>query len=257
MTCNPNSFLALVLFLGSPFATAVEQSSAPNPNTVQSETSIAQSELSEYDRARATLWKLEPTEWQRYRMLMQGIRGSISPVSISPIEVLGIHARDDAERQRYAERWAQVMHEDVDRILAFQHAYDAASKRLYANLPLIDVNKLPAALDTQDDYLISERFLLFTAPDCAKCDDLATKMLRRLDLVRGIDIYLTGQNVNDDAVRAWAATHNIEPEWVRTRRVTLNRDGGALAKLTGGKGQVPMVFRRRGENIEPLDESSL
>ena len=69
-------------------------------------------------------------EWQRYRQLMQGIRGSISPETISPIEVLGIHARDEAERQRYADAWASAMHEDVDRILAFQRAYDEAGKRL-------------------------------------------------------------------------------------------------------------------------------
>ncbi len=57
------------------------------------ETSTSErSVLSESERARAHTWNLSEMEWQRYRQLMQGIRGSISPETISPIEVLGIHA---------------------------------------------------------------------------------------------------------------------------------------------------------------------
>jgi len=74
-----------------------------------------ESTLSSVEHARARQWRLSEEEWTRYRSLMQGIRGSISPASISPIEVLGIHARDDAERRRYAEAWGKVMREDVDR----------------------------------------------------------------------------------------------------------------------------------------------
>ena len=69
---------------------------------------------------------------------MQGVRGSISPATLSPIEVLGIHARDAQERQKYAEQWARMMREDAERILAFQHAYDAAQHRLFPQSQLID-----------------------------------------------------------------------------------------------------------------------
>ena len=74
---------------------------------------------------------------------MEGIRGSISPSTISPIEVLGIHAEDAVERDRYAETWARMMREDVARILAFQHAYDEAGRRLFPGEQLIDPNRLP------------------------------------------------------------------------------------------------------------------
>ena len=80
--------------------------------------------LSPVEKTRAEAWDLSDIEWQRYRALMEGIRGSISPATLSPIEVLGIHARDEGERRRYAERWARLMRDDAERILAFQHAYD-------------------------------------------------------------------------------------------------------------------------------------
>lgn len=216
------------------------------------------SRLSEPERTRARSWNLSETEWQRYRRLMDGVRGSISPETISPLEVLGIHARDGQERQRYAERWAQIMHEDAERILAFQHAYDAAIRRLYPNEPLIDASRLPDTTTKTDSLQASDRVLFFTRAACPACDALLQRLLQRLDTVAGIDIYLTDiAGGNDQAVRAWARQHNIQPEWVRSRKVTLNHDAGALEQLTAGKGEVPALMRRRGEEVSPLRASDL
>ena len=189
---------------------------------------------------------------------MQGIRGSISPPTISPIEVLGIHARDDAERQRYAEAWARLMHEDAERILAFQRAYDVAAKRLYSNEPLIDITRLPEKTEDTTPFQSGDRLLFFTRPECPACDVLMNQLLKKIDVVSGIDIYLRDIAPGDDAaVRAWASTHRIEPDWVRSRRITLNHDGGALDKLTHGQGDVPSVFRRRGEDLAKLRAADL
>ena len=73
--------------------------------------------LSPVEKTRAEAWDLSDIEWQRYRALMEGIRGSISPATLSPIEVLGIHARDEGERRRYAERWARLRAAQGDRLL--------------------------------------------------------------------------------------------------------------------------------------------
>ena len=105
--------------------------------------------LTATDRARANAWGLSEQEWRRYKTLMRGIRGSISPPTISPIEVLGIHARD------------------------------------------------------------------------------------------------------------WASAHEIDPKWVRSRRITLNHDAGALEKLTKGEGKAPYLLRRRGDDLAPIRASDL
>lgn len=224
----------------------------------QDASSSAASILSDLDRVRARLWELSEMEWQRYKQLMQGIRGSISPSTISPIEVLGIHARDETERQRYAELWVHAMREDVDRILAFQRAYDAAGKRLYPNEPLIDIDRLPGKTEETSVLQSTDRLLFFARPACPACDMLVGKLLKRIDDVSGIDIYLTEIAPGDDVtVRDWASAHRIDPEWVRSRRITLNYDGGALDKLTSGQGDVPYVLRRRGEDISKLRASDL
>ena len=244
--------LGLVLAMSVPVY-ATNLASTPMTETGKRTSMTEGSVLSESERTHARTWNLSEVEWQRYRQLMQGIRGSISPETISPIEVLGIHARDQAERQRYAERWAQTMHEDAERILAFQHAYDAAIRRLYPNEPLIDPDRLPEPSEKIGSLEPGDRVLFFTRAQCPVCDALFGRLIQEVDAIAGIDVYLMGAGSgNDEAVRDWAKSHAIKPEWVRSRRVTLNHDAGALEQLTRGEGQVPSLMRRRGEVVSPL-----
>ncbi|MCU7804242.1 MAG: TIGR03759 family integrating conjugative element protein [Candidatus Thiodiazotropha sp. (ex Lucinoma borealis)] len=249
--------LSIALVASHPVV-AAELSHTQVKETGQDASSTAAIALSPTELARAHLWDLSEMEWRRYKQLMQGVRGSISPSTISPIEVLGIHARDEAERQRYAEAWARAMHEDVGRILAFQRAYGAAGKRLYPNQLLIDVDRLPRKKEKTGALQSTDRLLFFARPECPACDLLMGKLLKRIDEVSGIDIYLTDIAPGDDAVvRAWASSHQIDPEWVRSRRITLNHDGGALDKLTNGEGEAPYMLRRRGEELSPIRASDL
>jgi integrating conjugative element protein (TIGR03759 family) len=87
---------------------------------------------------------------------------------------------------------------------------------------------------------------------------LLQRLLKRIDTLAGIDVYLLGLSSDDDkAVRDWAEQHMIAPAWVRSRRVTLNHDGGALSELTQGKGDVPYLLRRRGDLLAVLSPSAL
>jgi integrating conjugative element protein (TIGR03759 family) len=222
------------------------------------QTNVVTTPLAPVEKARAETWDLSATEWRRYRTLMDGIRGSVSPATLSPIEVLGIHARDDEERRRYAERWARLMRDDAERILAFQHAYDRAWKRLFPSDRLIDLARLPDGETADVTLQPTDRVLFFTRTDCAACDAVLRRLLKRVDTLAGVDIYLLGLPANDDkAVRDWAERQAIEPRWVRSRRVTLNHDGGALSQLTQGQGAVPYMLRRRNDVLAVLSPSVL
>lgn len=245
-----------VLLLVVGFAQAME---APGTeSTTVQDTQLIQSPLTEHERTRAALWELSHEEWQRYRLLMAGIRGALSSEQISPIEVLGIHARDDAERQQYAERWAVMMREDAERVLAFQHAYDEAGRRLYPDETLIDVARLADRTRDTDRLQAGDRLLLFVRPDCSACDALLARVLARLDRVAGLDIYLTDiATGNEVAIRSWASGLGIQPEWVKTRRVTLNFDHGALTRIAPEHGDLPILIRRRGTSLTQVSGSVL
>src|SRR6056297_3608120 len=236
-------------------ARAAEPDLGPTSKTASS---VTWSDLTATERARAETWDLTPTEWRRYQALMAGIRGSVSPDNLSPIEVLGIHARNEAERGRYAERWASLMREDAERILAFQRAYDAAYERLFPKESLIERAWLPAKATKPPMLERTDRILLFLRPDCPPCEAVLERVLAQRDEVAGIDLYLRGFGPGEEgAIRNWAASQGIDPAWVRTREVTLNFEAGALEQLSGEQPELPYLMRRRGESVTPLPGSAL
>lgn len=97
------------------------------------------------DTFTAQVWGLNAEEVQRAKALLRGPRASFSIPNLSPIEALGIHARSDAERRKYAELFARAQHADTERVLAWAYAYQEAMQRLYPNERVIDFAGLPKA----------------------------------------------------------------------------------------------------------------
>lgn len=97
--------------------------------------------LDPLDVVAAQYWGLTLEEMERAKLLMRGPRGAFSDPRISPVEVLGVHARSDAERIKYAELFARMLHEDTVRVLAWNLAGSRAMQRLYPNEPVIDLGK--------------------------------------------------------------------------------------------------------------------
>lgn len=99
--------------------------------------------LTARDRAEGQIWGLSDDEMQRVKFLRLGPRGSFSVPGISPIEILGIHARNDVERRKYAEMFAHTMYDDTQRVLAFQRTYSEEIGKLTAGVPILNFNGLP------------------------------------------------------------------------------------------------------------------
>ena len=233
---------------------------AENTDSQAVATTIGEAQLSrsEQHQVQAQQWQLSKQEWQRYQSLMQGIRGSLSVSTISPLEVLGIHARNASERRHYAERWAQLMHQDAQRVLAFQHAYDQAFARLYGQEKFIDLNKLPGqapALTLQ----FGDRVMFFTRIECVLCDLLLPRLLNvvRMQAGVGLDIYLQDSSAGDEEkIRAWAKRQAIPPELVRNKVITLNHDNGLLVRLFPDT-DAPHIVQRRADKLTIVTPANL
>lgn len=213
---------------------------------------VERSALDASDQRRAEIWELSIDEWQRYQTLMEGIRGTVSVERISPVEVLGIHARDEAERRRYAEMWARMMHDDTERVLAFEQAYLAAWARLYPGASIVDLGGLGAGSAVQEPIPameLGDRLMMFVGPDCRVCDLALPTAIERIRTSAGVglDLYLVGAG-DDEAVRAWAQERRIPAELVRRRQITLNHDAGLLARFGGAPEDLPLLVLRRGND---------
>jgi integrating conjugative element protein (TIGR03759 family) len=197
-------------------------------------------------------WSLSQTEWRRYKTLMKGVRGSISPKNISPLEVLGTHARSDAERRKYAEMWARLLHDDVEKTLAFQFAYNKATALLYPNEKIIDTSLL--GLTDNSVFKPGDRILVFLQTEqCAKCNETIRKVMNDEAMKSlHIDIYFTDTNnkTDDNKIRAWAKQHSINGKRLKDGNVTLNHDRGTLFKLTKKAiNSVPLVFSYNSKKL--------
>ena len=209
-------------------------------------------------------WGLNDAEWQRYQLLMGGIRGSISQPSLSPLEALGIHAETDEEQRGYAKRLAKVMHDDAERVLAFARVYQEESNKLYPNAAIIDKAllglKAPASTTATAANTLQkgDRILFFTRiGQCLLCKPHLSALVKATQRTNvQLDVYIIGAD-NDDAIWKWAATQAFDRARLSNKTLTLNHDRGTLTKLAGPTGTVPLSLLLRGTATLALNPLSL
>ena len=187
-------------------------------------------------QARAAIWGLTPDEWQRYTEILRGPRGQWTP-NLDPLTALGVHARTETERRRYAELLVALEFERAERELAFQRAYDAAAARLYPQLQPVTI----AGDDGAPHNAAADRWAFIGSLDaavCPRCETMIKTLLRRRtrrDI--GLDIHLAGAP-DTAAIRQWAARVGIAPTDVRADRITLNPRAAPL------EGNRPQLLQR-------------
>lgn len=211
---------------------------AQNPRT---DTQVARSQTrvsaeSDLDASKARDWGLDAEEWTRYRQLMQGPLGVHSP-NLDPLTALGIEARSDDERRRYAELQVRIEARRVEKLLAYQRAYDEAWRRLYPGQPRVALPEANAA--SNPAITGSGRLAVFVKEGCAACTE-RVKALQQADAT--FDLYMVGSRQDDARIRRWATQAGIDPAKVRARAITLNHDGGRWLSL-GLAGELPAVVR--------------
>lgn len=186
----------------------------------------------------AQAWQLTADEWRRYRQLMQGPLGIYSP-NLDPLSALGIEARTEDERQRYAVLQVQAEATRVEKLLTYQRAYDEAwaqqfPGQLRVNLAGVDLPPLASALPP------AERATVFVRADCQRCE----QQVQQLQSANTpFDLYIVGSQQDDNRLRQWALSTGINPNKVRDRRITLNHDNGRWQSL-GIEGDLPAVVRK-------------
>lgn len=187
------------------------------------------------DELLARDWGLSAEDWARYRKLMQGPLGVYSP-NLDPLTALGIEARSDEERNRYAELQVQAEARRVGKTLAYQRAYDAAWQRLFPGQPRVS---LPGAKAQGAGNTGSGRLAVFVKADCAPC---AQRVQQLQAAGTAFDLYMVGSRQDDARIRQWATQAGIDPARVRARTITLNHDAGRWLSL-GLPGELPAVVR--------------
>ncbi|GAJ29323.1 TIGR03759 family integrating conjugative element protein [Acidomonas methanolica] len=218
---------------GSPLPACAQSASTTVSRTTLSQTQASSD--SALDERQAHDWGLRTDEWTRYRALMQGPLGTYSP-NLDPLTALGIEARNDDERNHYAALQAQAESRRVDKMLAYQRAYDAAWQRLFPGQLRVS---LPDAQAQNTGNVGSGRLAVFVKPDCSAC---AQRVQQLQASSASFDLYLVGSQQDDERIRQWARQAGIDPARVRAATITLNHDAGRWLSL-GLPGELPAVVQ--------------
>ncbi|MCK9987911.1 MAG: hypothetical protein AzoDbin1_04383 [Azoarcus sp.] len=235
-------------FRGAPFLIAVVLAGA-SPAAVAQHTSLSAiassrerpTTTARIDDQQARDWGLRPDDWARYRELMQGPLGVYSP-NLDPLTALGIEARSDEERRRYAELQVQAEARRVEKTLAYQRAYDAAWQRLAPGMQRVNLAGANPAGYAPGIPQGNDRIAVFVKDGCPACDQAVQ---RQQASGAEFDVYVVGSRADDARIRDWARRVRIDPARVRARQITLNHDGGRWLSLRL-QGELPAVVRQVG-----------
>jgi integrating conjugative element protein (TIGR03759 family) len=189
-------------------------------------------------------WGLSSKEYERYQELMQGPRGIWSP-GLDPLTALGIEARTDEERRRFAELQVKAERERVEKELAYQRAFDEAYRRLYPGEKTIELSTAPVQSPTAESGPSLQgngRLAVFVKDNCQACID----QVKQLQAARTpFDLYFVGSQNDDERIRRWAILAGVEPSSVKSRLITLNHDKGRWLRLGLG-GDLPASVTQVG-----------
>ena len=208
-------------------------------NTQNSEVHNSSQGASQTELARE--WGLTPQEWSRFQTVMEGPRGIYSP-GLDPLTALGIEAKSEEERRRYAELQVRAERQRIDKELAYQRAYDQAFARLYPKEKVIQLSSNPASAPGSGALTAVKgtgRLAVFVQDSCNACIDRVKDLQNQK---QSFDLYFVGSQGDDEIIRRWAILAGVEPASVRSRQITLNHDAGRWLGLGLG-GELPAVVR--------------
>lgn len=231
------SFLPILL-VPNAITYASTNQTMPEAQSIQQQSEHKQSQLGDSQK-QAQEWGITVEEWNRYTALMKGERGMWSP-NLDPLTALGIEARTEEEKVKYARLLAKKYYERVSKEIEFDQIYRREFEKLYPNQALFEVE--PHISQAVGRVVYFTRF-----DNCDSCKSDLGKILSRANNQTPVDIYIVGQNVSDNEIRKWAADNHIDPVKVSKRVITLNHDNGYWFKYSFGKMPAAYQIQQDGE----------
>lgn len=211
---------------------------------------------------KAEMWGISTEDYVRYTEIMEGPLKHWNP-NVDPVMALGIFARTEAEKLRFAEIYAQQEYRLVGQAQAFERAYRAAFHRLYPDARMVTPELMSSYYEQQarkkgkpvidfstNTLLDGDRVLYFVDVDCNTCQEDITQLqsLVRKNRALYVDFYILNIKQEDEA-RRWASTHGIDVAFVKQSRITINIDDGVYRRLSKSSVQKTHFFLHRNGEV--------
>lgn len=198
------------------------------------------------DETRRAAWGLAEADWAEYQRLMTGPSG-LWYAQLAPAVVLGINAKSEGERLRFARLVWEQERERLDALFAFNRTYQRVARAersrpgfSFFEEALLGPSPLQSPVPSSARAAVpAARIAAFVGTACERCDrDVKTLVASG----RALDIYLVDAE-SDREIRGWAHRVGIPLERVLSRSITLNHDAQNLLERTGHQDrELPLFF---------------
>ena len=215
-----------------------------------------QLELSPEAIHEAKVWELNLEEEKRYVQLMKN-KSAIyyEGLRMTPLDILGLNAQSDAEREQFATRAAKHEAMKVAQNMVWNNAFHEAYKKLFENVPVVgDFDPAPFSPHAYRPLQLSqgEELYLFIKPD----DAIQTVLMLLQEAIQetpNTRLHLLLLNMDESEIQAWANRHEIPMQFVHQKRITLNQGLLAYEALSLKKKSTPLLLLAKGNRSTVVD----
>ena len=213
--------------------------------------------LDNNDLKTAKVWGISELDMKRYKCLLGNKSGQYyKNKELSPIEVLGINAQDNTQRNYFAEMLVKANIQRFAKELAFEKAYVEAYKNYITEkkLPIVrafNTDKYSPFNYKAVDIMDYDNLMLFV-----KTTDAARRIIGPLlsEIINNdkiqLNIYLMDNSIDKNAVFNWAKKMNISSELVSNKKITLNVGYQDFKKINPNANTPTLYLIRNGNALE-------
>ncbi len=213
-------------------------------------------QLNEQQLHEAKIWDLSLEVEKRYVLLMQN-RSKIYYQGLrqTPLDILGLNARNEVERNHFAELAAIQEAQKVSKNIAWNNAFYKAYNKLLANVPVVgDFDPSPYSPYAHKPVQINqgETLYLFIKPDDA-VKTILMILTEAIENTPDTHLHLMLLDSDDLSIQLWANKHQIPQHLVRNGRITMNHGEQNYQALKVKKNTTPLLLLSKNGSSSVVD----
>ena len=227
-----------------------------NIDDISSDQDIHTLQLSTTQIHEAKVWGLTIDEEKRYVLLMQN-KSAIyyDGLRQTPIDILGINARTQQERDHFAEISALFEAQKVSKNIAWNNAFYVAYNKLFKDVPVVGKTDLssysprqyrPISLEPNDNL-----YFFIKPTDAVKI--ILLSLSEALKSTASTHLHIMLLNTNDIGIQTWASRHQIPKEMVVSGQISLNHGELNFSTLQNVNKKTPLLLLARNNTSTVVD----
>ena len=227
-----------------------------NEDDITSEQDINTLQLTEQQLHEAKVWNLTLEEEKRYVLLMQN-RSKIYYQGLrqTPLDILGLNARTEAERTHFAELAARQEAQKVSKNIAWNNAFYKAYNTFFAHVPVVgDFDPAPYSPYAHKPVQLNQGDILylFIKPD----DPIKTILMILTEAIENTSntrLHLMLLESDDLSIQLWANKYQISQGLVKGGRITINHGEQNYHALNISKKITPLLLLSKNGHSSIVD----